>query len=137
MTALQILIADDHKIVRSVIRTLLEPRPDFEICGEARNGRQAVEMARQLNPDIIVLDISMPVLSGFDAAQLIKRSLPNVRIVMLSVFNDSMHVDMAKTLGLQGYISKMRAGDLLLEALDAVSRNQLFFPSADDMEHDG
>lgn len=118
--------------LRRVIRALLESQQGFEVCGEAQNGQEAVEMARQLSPDVVVLDISMPILNGFEAAQKIKQSAPHVRILMLSVVSDATHVSMAKAIGVNGYLSKLLAGELLIVAVDAVYRNQLFFPSTTD-----
>lgn len=89
-------------------------------------------MARQLSPDVVVLDISMPVLNGFEAARQIRQSAPHVRILMLSVVSDATYVSLAKAIGVDGYLSKLLAGELLINAVDAVCRNQLFFPSGKD-----
>jgi DNA-binding NarL/FixJ family response regulator len=81
----RILIADDHEIVRKGVCSILESRKDIEICGEASNGQEAVQKALQLNPDLVILDVTMPVLDGFAAARQVKEVLPNVPILMLSM----------------------------------------------------
>ncbi len=84
-----VLIADDNAFVRQRLGDLFSREPDFEVCGEAENGRKAVEEAQELHPDLILLDLSMPVMNGLDAARALKRLMPEVPIVMFSAYSDS------------------------------------------------
>jgi len=124
----RILIADDNKAVRASIRSLLAPRADFEVCGEAGGGREAVEKALELKPDLIILDIAMPDLGGLAAGQLIKQSLPGARIVFLSVHEDRRWIQTAALIGARGYVKKTESASVLLSAVDAVLQDQIFFP---------
>jgi DNA-binding NarL/FixJ family response regulator len=126
---MRILIADDHDVVRKGICSILAERKDLEICGEAADGREAMEQASQTRPDVIILDISMPRLDGFAAAREIRKFLPHVPIVFLSMHTGSGVIDQAKLAGAQGYVKKMQAGSDLLQAVDAVLQNKTFFPS--------
>ena len=131
---MRILIADDHEVVRKGICSILAERKDLEICGEAADGREAMEQASQTKPDVIILDISMPRLDGFAAAREIRKFLPHVPIVFLSTHTGSGAIDQAKLAGAQGYVKKMQVGSDLLQAVDAVLQNKTFFPS-DQSEH--
>ena len=131
---MRILIADDHEVVRKGICSILAERKDLEICGEAADGREAMEQASQTRPDVIILDISMPRLDGFAAAREIRKFLPHVPIVFLSTHTGSGAIDQAKLAGAQGYVKKMQVGSDLLQAVDAVLQNKTFFPS-DQSEH--
>jgi DNA-binding NarL/FixJ family response regulator len=131
---MRILIADDHDVVRKGICSILAERKDLEICGEAADGREAMEQASQTRPDVIILDISMPRLDGFAAAREIRKFLPHVPIVFLSTHTGSGAIDQAKLAGAQGYVKKMQVGSDLLQAVDAVLQNKTFFPS-DQPEH--
>jgi len=83
--ALHLLIADDHEIVRMGVRTLLKDRPEWEICGDATNGREAIAKVWELSPDVVILDLSMPIMNGFEAATEIRRIAPSTKIVLFSV----------------------------------------------------
>jgi DNA-binding NarL/FixJ family response regulator len=126
---MRILVADDHEVVTRGVAAILTARMDIEVCDDAINGKQAVEKARQLNPDMIIMDVSMPVLDGFGAARQIKSFLPNVPILFLSMLDGRQVIEQAKSAGGQGYVRKEEAATVLLEAVDALSRNQDFFPS--------
>jgi DNA-binding NarL/FixJ family response regulator len=125
---LRILIADDHEIVRKGICSILESRKNIDICGEASNGQDAVEKASQLNPDLIILDVTMPNLDGFAAARQIRTFLPEVPILILSMHAGPSVVREAQQAGAQGFVSKSEAGHVLLKAVDAVLQGQTFFP---------
>jgi DNA-binding NarL/FixJ family response regulator len=125
---LQILIADDHEAVRRGVCAILTSRTDVEVCGEAVNGQEAVEKAVALAPDLIILDITMPVLSGFEAAREIRKTLPQVPILILSMHESNQLIEEAKKIGVQGYITKTQVGNTLLLAVDAILRKQSFFP---------
>lgn len=124
---IRILIADDHEMMRKVTIRILQSRPDIE-CAEARNGQEAVEKALELKPDLIVLDISMPAVDGFDAAREIKQHLPDVPILFFSIYDDVEYVDAARSIG-EGVVLKDEAGTTLLQAVDALLKKHKFFPN--------
>jgi DNA-binding NarL/FixJ family response regulator len=114
--------------VRAGVCTILQSRSDIDICGQASNGREAIERAIQLKPDLVVLDITMPVLDGFSAAREISTLLPHVAILLLSMHDSPTMTNVAKSSGARGFVSKSQAASVLLKAVDAVARNQTFFP---------
>jgi DNA-binding NarL/FixJ family response regulator len=116
---LRILIADDHPAIRKTVRSILQDHPGFEVCGEADDSAKAIEEARKLKPDVIVLDVSMPVLTGFEAAREIKASLPEIAIVILSGNADERFVEEAKKIGARAYVAKTKAGEALVQAIEA------------------
>src|SRR5947207_2925864 len=116
---LRILIVDDHQMIRKALRTILELYPRFEVCGEAQDGAKAVEQAQKLRPDVVVLNVNMPVMNGFDAARSIKTTLPESSIVILSSDADQHLVDEAQRIGVGAYVAKTRAGDGLAGAIEA------------------
>jgi len=118
----RILIADDSAAVRAQVRLLLEDRKDLNVCGEARNGAEAIEKTKQLHPDLVVLDISMPVVDGFEAARVIHKFFPDVRILIFSVHKSNQLVKEALAIGAVGYVPKSE-GQQLLKAIDTVLRD--------------
>lgn len=124
---MRVLIADDHEAVRKGVCAILSSRPDLEVCGEAENGRDAIEKARELQPDVIILDITMPVLSGFEAAREIRKSM-SVPILILSMHESNQLIAEAKKIGVQGYVTKTEVASTLLQAVDTLLRKQDFFP---------
>jgi len=127
---LRILLADDHSVMRSGLRALLEREGNLEVVGEAANGRDAVSLSSTLSPDIVVMDVAMPVLNGIEAARSILRQAPTTRVVMLSMHSDESYVMRSLNAGARGYLLKDSAAAELLSALDAVSRGKSFFSSA-------
>lgn len=125
---MRILIADDHEMMRRVTMRILQSRSDIE-CIEARNGNEAIQKALELKPDLIVLDISMPAVGGFDAAREIKQYLPDVPILFFSIYDDGDYLDKAKAIG-QGVVFKDQAGSTLLKAVDALRQKRTFFPGS-------
>jgi two-component system nitrate/nitrite response regulator NarL len=123
------LIADDYEVVRRGVASILSSRKDIEACDGACNGEQAVEKARELNPDMVILDITMPVLDGFGAAKQIRSFLPKVPILFLSMQTAREFVQQAKAVGAQRFVNKEQAGTTLLKAVDTLSRNETFFPA--------
>jgi PAS domain S-box-containing protein len=123
----RILVADDHELVRRGVRSLLQTRPDVEVCGEAMDGRDAVEQARRLTPDLIVMDISMPRLNGLEAAREIRRTLPTIDILILSQHNSAEMMRQAFNAGARGYIVKTAISQDLLHGIDKVRKGQLYF----------
>jgi two-component system, NarL family, response regulator NreC len=124
---IRILLADDHNVMRGGLRLLLERQPGFKVVGEASDGRQAVEQAEATKPDIIVLDIAMPNLSGIEAAQRISSLLPQTRIIILSMHSDESYVLRALKAGAKGYLLKDSAENDLIEAIRAVDEGKAFF----------
>jgi two-component system response regulator NreC len=117
----RILLAEDHGIVRQGLRSLLAGRPDMDVLGEAEDGRKAVELATELSPDVVVMDITMPNLNGIDATRHIVGELPSVRVIALSVHSDTMFVTAMLKAGASGYMLKDSLFDELVEAILCVT----------------
>jgi len=124
---IRILLADDHNIMRRGLRLLLERQPEFEVVGEAADGRQAVEGVEATKPDVTVLDIAMPNMSGVEAAQRIRALLPQAAIIILSMHSDEGYVLRALKVGARGYLLKDSAENDLIEAIKAVAEGKAFF----------
>ena len=122
----RVLIADDHPVIRRMVRSVLQVHPNFEVCGEAMDGAQAVEEAKKLKPDVVVLNVTMPVLNGFEAAREIKAILPQSAIVILSQKADLEFVEQAKKIGVRAYVAKSRAGEALVKAVEAAVMGEDF-----------
>src|ERR1700676_2930290 len=105
----RVLLVDDNTGVRSLVRQLFESEPDFEISGEAENGRDAVEKAKNLKPDVIILDLSMPVMTGLDAAPLLRKLLPDTRIILFTVQEGCEVERLARAAGIHAAVSKDEA----------------------------
>jgi DNA-binding NarL/FixJ family response regulator len=116
--SLRILIADDQPIIRKHVRRILEEQPNFIVCGEAYDGARAIEEAERLKPDVVVLDLSMPILNGFDAGRKIKSELPETAIVILSSNADKHFVEEAKKIGARAYVAKSKAAVALVRAIE-------------------
>jgi DNA-binding NarL/FixJ family response regulator len=127
MANLRILIADDHSVVRAGLRTLLESHPGWEVCAEAADGRDAVEKALKLKPDIAVLDIGMPLLNGVEATRRIHASSPATEILILTMHESDDLVQQVVEAGARGYILKDEADRVLLEAVDALRQHKPYF----------
>ncbi|HVB54965.1 MAG TPA: response regulator transcription factor [Candidatus Acidoferrales bacterium] len=126
-SAWRILIADDHELIRKGTRSLLESRGNTEVY-EAEDGKEAVEKARELKPDLVILDISMPLLDGFSAAREIKKVAPDTPILIVSLGRTVAFVEIAKKIGVSGYLTKTEGSTALLKAVDALLRHETFFP---------
>jgi two-component system response regulator NreC len=129
MSQIRILLADDHTVMRRGLRLLLQGQPNFTVVAEASDGREAVQQAEASHPDVAVLDIAMPNLSGIEAAQRIAAQNPNVAIVILSMHSDEGYVLRALKAGARGYLLKHAAESDLIEAIQAVSLGKTFFSS--------
>jgi PAS domain S-box-containing protein len=126
----RILIADDHELVRRGVRSLLCTRPSIEVCGEALDGQDAIEQARRLSPDLIVMDISMPRLNGLEATREIRRILPSTDILILSQHNSPEMIRQALNAGARGYVVKTAISQNLLSGIDKLRKGQLFLPDS-------
>jgi len=135
---LQILIADDHEVARRGIREVLESHPGWQVCAEAKDGREAVEYAANLKPDVILLDIGMPNLNGLEAARQILATSPDVAILILTMHDSDNVVREVLRAGARGFLLKSDAGRDLLNAVDALQRQRTFFtPRVSQMVLDG
>jgi two-component system response regulator NreC len=124
---IRILIADDHDIVRAGVRSLLGRQEDIEIVGEAADGREAVRLAEELSPSMVVMDVAMPQLNGIDAAGQILRHDPETKIIILSMYADEEFLVRALTAGVKGYLLKDSVQADLLDAVRAVATGRSFF----------
>lgn len=130
MKNLQILVADDHEIVREGLRAMIEREPGWEICGDASTGREAVAMAGDLKPDIVIMDIGMPELNGLEAARQIKKALPEVEILIFTANETEEIVRQVFQAGARGYLLKSEANKHLLPALDMLAKHRTYFSSS-------
>ncbi len=127
---LKIIIADDHGVVRKGLRLLLQQYAELEVVAEAANGREAVKMATDLAPDIVLMDVAMPLLNGIDAAEQIRKVNGQTGIILLTMHADESYVLRALNAGVKGYLLKESAEDDLLRAVRAVSQGKPFFSPA-------
>ena len=123
----KILIVDDHEIVREGIRRLLTKRSDWDICGEATNGKQAIDTVKNLKPDVVVLDISMPGMSGLEAAPHILKLRVGCRILIFTMHDSAQLVSEIRDVGAQGYVQKSQAARDLVEAIECLLKGGTFF----------
>lgn len=130
MNVIRILLADDHTVVRKGLRLLLESHPGFKVIAEAANGREAVSLAEANTPNVVVLDVAMPLLNGIEAARQISAKLPQTAIVFLSMHSDEGYVLKALKSGAKAYLLKDSAEDDLINAIKAVSEGKAFFSPA-------
>lgn len=122
-----ILLADDHSIVREGLRALLKTEGHFEIVGEAQTGREAVDMARTLKPDVILMDIAMPVMNGLEATRQILAANPAAKVVILSAHSDDEYIERMSAAGVAGFLEKQSSAEILTKAIYAVAGGQRFF----------
>jgi len=127
---MRILIADDHGIVRSGLRLLLETQPDMEVVAEASDGVEAVEIALRERPDICILDVAMPRMTGLQATREIKAHSPDITVLMLSMHSDERYLFEALKAGASGYVLKAEADQALVEATRAIGRGEAFLTNA-------
>jgi DNA-binding NarL/FixJ family response regulator len=127
---IRIVLADDHSVMRSGLRALLQQHPDMQVVGEASDGREAMNLVESLRPDVVVLDITMPLLNGIDAARQIAAKQLDVAVIMLSMHSDESYVLRAMKAGVHGYLLKESAEIDLLHAIRAVTQGQSFFSPA-------
>ena len=130
MKIVRILIADDHDVVREGLKTLLAARADFQVCGEATTGREAVAQARELKPHVVVLDFSMPELNGLEATRQIRKALPGIEVLILTMHDSETLAREVLAAGARGFLLKTHAKRQLVAAVDALARHQPFFTGA-------
>jgi len=126
---IRILAAEDHLVARVGVSTIVNMQPDMTVVGEAANGQQAVEMFRQLLPDVTLLDLRMPVMSGIEAAAAIRKDYPNAHLVALTTYGGDEDIKRALNAGVQAYLTKDVLHDELLKAIRAVHAGQTYLPS--------
>ncbi|SPE50822.1 Two component transcriptional regulator, LuxR family [Verrucomicrobia bacterium] len=117
MKTIKVLLVDDHAVVRAGLRALLESAEDMQVIGEAENGQQALEAAKRLRPEVVLLDVAMPRMNGVEAARRITRTVPTARVLMLSSYSDEQHLKQAVAAGVAGYLMKESAANELLAAV--------------------
>lgn len=122
--AIRVVLADDHSVVRKGVREFLEEEPDIDVIGEASDGLQAVELATELQPDVIVMDIKMPQLSGVDATKRIRSAAPKVRVLALTAYDDDPYIFGLLEAGASGYVLKTAESSELIRAIRAVAAGQ-------------
>jgi len=131
MKKIRVLIVDDHTLVRDGIRALLALVADIEVVGEATNGKEAVEQVRQLSPDVVLMDLAMPIMGGLEATRRIRREFPGPRVLALTQYDDSEYVVPVIEAGARGFVTKMAAFSELASAIQAVYSGDSFLsPSA-------
>jgi two-component system, NarL family, response regulator NreC len=130
MKTIRVLLADDHNLIRAGLRLVVSQQPDFVVAGEAENGRQAVALAEQLKPDVVVMDIKMPDLNGIEACQQVREALPDTQVVMLSMHSDETYVLRALKAGARAYLLKDSAEADLARAIRAAAEGKSFFSPA-------
>jgi DNA-binding NarL/FixJ family response regulator len=127
MASLKILLADDHDLMRRGLKSLIAPRPEWAICGEAHTGSQAVALAKQHQPDVAILDISMPELNGLEAARRIRSVAPKTEILILSVHYSDHLIREILRLGIRGYMVKTDSDRDLITAIETLAKHKPFF----------
>jgi len=127
MKAITVLLCDDHTAVREGLRLLLESAEGIKVVGEVENGRRAVEETNRLSPDVVVLDLSMPILNGIEAARQITKNAISPKILILSAYSDDQHIQEAIEAGAAGYLTKGDSADVLLQAIREIANGDAFF----------
>jgi DNA-binding NarL/FixJ family response regulator len=124
---LRILVVDDQPYMRRAVRSLLESKPEWEVCGEASNGREAIEKTEELHPDVVIMDMSMPTLNGLDATRLIHQNFPSADVVLLTLHDFPDLPRLAREAGAKGCVLKGNSSELLIPAVESVSNRRPFF----------
>lgn len=128
--SIRVLLADDHAMLRDGLQALLQAAADIEVAGSASNGREALRLAAELNPDVIVMDITMPDMNGLEALALLREKHPRIRVVMLSMHSSSEHVYRALNAGAAGYLLKESAGEDIVTAIRRVHAGRSYMSPA-------
>jgi DNA-binding NarL/FixJ family response regulator len=130
MKKLRILLADDHKMLREGLRVLLNSQPGMGVVGEAASGKEVVDKAGELKPDVVVMDLSMPGLNGLQATELLRASHPAIKVVVLTAHEDESYLTQLCKAGAAGYVLKRSAGDQLVQAIRMAARGQIYLEPA-------
>ena len=130
MKAIKVLLADDHTVVRQGLHSLLDVERDVDVVGEAETGRQAVQLTRKLQPDVVVMDIAMPLLNGLEATRQILKDFPDSKVIILSAHNDDAYVEQVMKLGAAGFLLKQDSSHDLAMAIHGVLNGNKYFSPA-------
>lgn len=126
----RILVVDDHPSFRHILRAFLEANPNWEVCGEAADGCEAVSKTTELHPDVILMDLDMPRLNGLEATRKIHENCPSIKILILTLHDNSILSRVAQLSGAQGYVRKSESFDVLTRAIDTAGDTDSFFDSS-------
>jgi DNA-binding NarL/FixJ family response regulator len=130
MKTLKVLIADDHKMVREGLRLLIDSQPDMKVVGEAANGREVLLKARELKPNVVVMDLSMPELNGLQATEQLLAQAPKIKVVAITANEDESYLRQLCKVGASGYVLKRSAGDELVKAISLVASGGVYFEAS-------
>jgi DNA-binding NarL/FixJ family response regulator len=130
----RILVVDDRPEIRTSVREYVETQPGWEVCGEAADGEQAVEAASTLRPSIVILDVHLPGITGFDAARQILKTSPDIPILIPSIHDDPRYADAARDCGARGFLNKCNADELLVPAISRLLLGEVYFPQLATVE---
>ena len=133
MAHTRVMLSDDHLFVRKGLRTILESTDEYEVCGEAGDGSQTLELAARLAPDILILDISMPPPNGLEVAARLRNSLPQTKILLITMHDSEQMLRAAAAAGVAGYLLKADAEELLILALQTLQKGKMFVSPAFDL----
>jgi DNA-binding NarL/FixJ family response regulator len=126
MTPIRVLIADDHVMVQESFKMVLDREPDIQVIGEARDGREAIRLSRSLKPDVVLMDISMPLLTGLDAIHLVREAMPHVKVVVVTMFHKEPYIRQAFEQGALGYVLKTAPVSELVAAIRKAAKGEYF-----------
>jgi DNA-binding NarL/FixJ family response regulator len=130
MKKLRILLADDHKMLREGLRVLLDSQPGLQVAGEAASGKEVLEKAGELKPDVVVMDLSMPGLNGLQATELLRARHPDIKVVVLTAHEDESYLTQLCKAGATGYVLKRSAGEQLVQAIRMAAKGQVYLEPA-------
>lgn len=130
MTNIRLMLVDDHQVIRTGLKSFLQTQPDFEVVAEASNGQEAITLALETRPDIIIMDISMPEMDGLEATRQLKEKWPQVTVLALTVHEDKFYFMKMLEAGASGYLTKQAASDELVQAIHSVAKGHIYLQPA-------